>query len=103
MKKQVSNFDLSKFTFLNDNVLVKAIREKENVHGLVDLQQRDDKPEFGTVVAVGPGRILDSGELVPPGVKIGDVIFFGKYSTEETRSLSEDYYIIRAEDVKAVK
>lgn len=97
-----NNLDLSQFTFLHDYLLVQAIRE-ESVNGLVKPEQYDDKPELGVVIKVGPGRVLESGEIAAPGVKEGDTIFFGKYSSEQTRSLGNDYYIIRAEDVRAVK
>lgn len=95
--------DLTKFTFLFDYVLVKAIETTESVDGLVRPDQYEDKPQFGEVVKAGAGRILENGEIVPTGLKSGDKIFFGKYSTEKTRHLGEDYYIIRSEDIIARK
>lgn len=102
MQQKKNSFDLSKFAFRYDNVLVKALREKP-VNGLVNPDQYDDKPEFGEVVAIGEGRVLDSGQVLSPKVKVGDTIFFGKYSSEQTRSLGQDYYIIREEDIRAVQ
>jgi len=93
--------DLTKFDFLFDWVLVKAIETTESVNGLVRPDQYEDKPQFGEVVKSGSGRILENGELVPTGLKPGDKVFFGKYSTEKTRHLGEDYYIIRSEDIIA--
>lgn len=93
--------DLSKFKFRYDNVLVRAIRE-ETVNGLVKPGQYDDKPEFGEVVAIGQGRVLENGQVLAPNVKVGDVIFFGKYSSEQTRNLGHDFFIIKEEDIKAV-
>lgn len=95
-------FDLSKFNFRYDNVLVKAFREEKAENGLVKPNQYDDKPEFGEVIAVGEGRVLDNGDVLPPKLKVGDIIFFGKYSSEQTRSLGQDYFILREEDIKAV-
>lgn len=99
--KQPNNFDLTKFTFRYDNVLVRAIRE-DKVGGLYKPEQYDDKPEFGIVVAIGTGRVLDNGQILEPKVKVGQTIFFGKYSSEQTRSLGQDYYIIREEDIRAI-
>ena len=99
-KKQQNKFDISKFEFLHDNVLVRAIRE-ETVGGLVRPEQYDDKPEFGEVISVGPGKLLDDGTVVPTQLDVGYVVFFGKYSTEQTRNLGNDYFIIKEEDIKA--
>lgn len=96
-----SSFDLSEFTFLGDQVLVRAIRE-ETVNGLIKPEQYDDTPEFGEVVKVGPGKMLDNGQLVPSGLEVGDKIFFGKYSSVKTRSAGKDWFIIRSEDVMAI-
>lgn len=110
-KTQPSNFDITQFTFLYDNVLVKALRAEGQVVtikatgekvSLQNPQQYDDKPEFGVIIALGEGKLLDNGTIVPPKVKVGDKIFFGKYSTEQTRSVGQDYFIIREEDIKAV-
>lgn len=97
-------FDLKKFKFIHDFILVQALREEDVGEGglLVKPEQYDDKPEFGRVVLVGEGRILDNGTIVPPKVHEGDVIFFGKYSSEQTRNLSKDFFIIRDEDIRAV-
>lgn len=102
MAKKKLQFDLKQFTFIHDFILVRSIREEELANGLVKPQQYDEKPEFGEVIAVGDGRLLDDGVVVPPKVKVGDTIFYGKYSSEQTRSLSEDYFIIRDEDIRAV-
>lgn len=107
MSKQASKvpqFDLRKFKFVHDFILVQAIREEEAGEAglLVKPEQYEDKPEFGVVVLVGEGRLLDEGTIVPPKVHVGDTIFFGKYSSEQTRNLSKDYFIIRDEDVRAI-
>lgn len=100
-KKQESKFDLAKFTFRYDNVLVKAVKA-EATNGLVNPTQYDDKPEFGEVIAVGEGRVLENGQVLPPKVKAGDIVFFGKYSSEGTRVQGTDYFLIKEEDIKAV-
>lgn len=89
---QVKNrFDLTQFDFLGDNVLIKALKE-ESVSELIKPDQYDEKPEFGEVVRASAAT----------NIPIGSIVFFGKYSTEQTRNLSQDYYIIRVEDIKAV-
>lgn len=96
-------FNLKKFKFVHDFILVQAIREEEaGEMGLVKPEQYDEKPEFGIVVSVGEGRLLDTGVIVPPKVSVGDTIFFGKYSSEQTRNLSKDFFIIRDEDIRAI-
>ena len=92
-KLQKTSFDLTKFDFLYDHILVKAIKS-EGISGLVKPESYDDKPEFGEIISRG---LSTSNEL-----DIGDIIFFSKYSSEQTRSLGEDYYIIRSDDVRAV-
>lgn len=87
------SFDITKFTFLRDLVLVKAIRPV-GANGLVDPAQYEDKPEFGEVVTYG--------ESVNR-LKIGSIIRFGKYSTEEIRTRGESYFIVHEEDISAVK
>lgn len=100
-KEKKDKMDLLKFNFLYDNVVVKAIRT-EGKEGLVKPDQYDDKPEYGEVVAHGEGRLLEDGGIVPIKVSVGDTVFFGKYSTEQTRHLGKDYFILKEEDIKAV-
>ena len=90
---QKVKFDLTKFTFLYDHILVKAIIS-DGVDGLVKPSSYDDKPEFG--------KVISRGKDTEKELKVGDVVFFSKYSSEQTRSLGEDYYIIRSDDIRAV-
>ena len=98
--KKIS-FDLTKFKFLYDFILVKAVKD-EGIKGLVKPENYDDKPQFGEVISTGKGRLLENGEIVPSEIKEGDIIFFSKYSSEQSRSLGKDYFIIRLDDVRAV-
>lgn len=99
-QKKIS-FDLTKFNLLYDYVLVKSIKDG-GVDGLEKPESYDDKPEFGKVISTGKGRLLEDGTIIPSDFKKGDIIFFSKYSSEQTRSLGNDYFIIRADDVRAV-
>lgn len=98
-----SSLDLRDFKFLWDYVLVKAIREETSSMGLLKPEQYDDRPEMGMVIAVGSGKVIDNGEVLPMPIQVGDTIFFGKYSSEQTRIQGIDYYLIKAEDVRAVR
>lgn len=93
--------DLTKFNFAGDYVLVKAIDTTESVNGLIRPEQYEDKSEFGQVIKVGTGRILDNGTTIPMRAKAQDYIFFGKYSSEKVRIGGEDYLVIRDEDIIA--
>ena len=60
------------------------------------------KPEQGTIVAVGKGKVNDDGKLMPVGVKVGDTILFGKYSGSEVELDGEEHLIMREEDILGV-
>lgn len=66
--------------------------------------QYEDKPEFGEVVSMGPGKYTDNGELIKPQFKVGDVVLFQKYSTEKIRNPADgkDYLILKQEDIRCV-
>lgn len=94
-KNQENNieFNLDNFQFLGDNVLVKEVKSK-TVNGLTKPKQADDKPEFGIVVSVG--------EMASGSIREGDIVMFGKYTTEETRHNGEKYFFVHLEDIKGV-
>ena len=98
--------NITEFQFLGDHALVRSIKKEELVSekskmGLIRPDQYDAQPEYGIIVAIGPGRITDTGEIIPTKVKVGDTVFFGMYSSVKTRFDGEDYYIIREEDIMA--
>ena len=88
---------------LHDRLIVKAA-EKEQVSagGIILPDSAQEKPQRGEVLAAGPGKTLDSGTLAPLDVKVGDVVYYGKYSGTEVKVDGEDYEILRADDVLAV-
>jgi chaperonin GroES len=61
-----------------------------------------EKPIFGKVIAVGKGKILESGEIRPLDVKVGDKILFGKYSGTEVKMDGDELVVMREEDIMAV-
>jgi len=94
---------MSKLRPLGDKVVIQALeREEVTKSGLVLPDTAKEKPQEGKVIAVGPGRLLDSGERVAPELKEGDRIIFSKYSGTEFKLDGEDYLILSERDVLAV-
>jgi chaperonin GroES len=89
-----------KFKPLRDRVFVRYSSEEEKTSGgLFIPDTAKEKPQKGTVMAVGPGRITDDGKLQPVEVKVGDMILFEKYSGSKIRIDEEEFLIIREEDI----
>ena len=88
---------------LQDRVVVKAAEAEEiSKGGIILPDTAQEKPQQGEVIAVGPGKISDSGELIKPQVKKGDKVLYGKYSGTEITYEGEDYLIVRENDIFAV-
>ncbi|MCW5941276.1 MAG: co-chaperone GroES [Fimbriimonadaceae bacterium] len=88
---------------LHDRIIVEAApKEEKTASGIILPDTAQEKPQKGTVLAVGPGKRLDSGQLAPVDVKPGDMVLYGKYSGTEVTVAAKDYVILRAEDVLAV-
>jgi chaperonin GroES len=89
---------------LRDRVLVQRLDEGEqHVGGIIIPDSAKEKPQRGTVIAVGTGRIDDDGKRVTPDVKPGDAILFGKYSGQEIKVEGVDYLIMKEDEVLAVE
>lgn len=87
---------------LEDRIVVKAIEaEKTTASGLVIPDTAKEKPQEGTVIAVGPGR-FDDGVRVPMDVKVGDVVLYSKYGGTEVKYNNEEYLVLSARDILAV-
>jgi len=88
---------------LHDRLIVKRqAEERKSPGGIVIPDTATEKPIFGKVIAVGKGKVLESGEARPPDVKTGDKILFGKYSGTEVKVDGEELVVMREEDVMAV-
>jgi chaperonin GroES len=93
-----------KLTPIGDRVVVKPDPEEQKTKsGIVLPETAKEKPSEGTVVAVGPGRILENGQKVPLEVKIGDKIIYSKYGGTEVKLDSEEYIILAERDILAIK
>jgi chaperonin GroES len=88
---------------LGDRVIVKP-KEKEDVtkSGIVLPDTASEKPQEGSVLAVGPGRVLDNGKRVEMDVKTGDKVLFAKYAGTEVKLDGEEYLVIRESDLLAI-
>ena len=88
---------------LYDRIVVKRTEEKEQkIGGLFIPDNAKEKPQEGEVVAVGKGKRLDDGKLVPLDVQVGDRILFGKYSGSEIKLDGEEYMIMREDEVLGI-
>ena len=89
---------------LGDRVVIKpTAREDMTKSGIVLPDTAKEKPQEGSVLAVGPGRILDDGKREPVDVKVGDKVIYGKYSGTEYKTPDNDeVLILRASEILAV-
>ena len=92
-----------KFRPLHDRVVVRRIEaDQKTPGGIIIPDTAKEKPQEGEVVAVGPGARDDGGNLVPPAVKAGDRILFGKWSGTEVKIDAVDYLIMKESDILGV-
>lgn len=89
---------------LGDRVLIKPLEAEDKTKGGIVLPDTaKEKPQEGEVVAVGSGKLLDSGSVKPLEVKVGNKVLYGKYSgTEVTTKEGNEYLIMREEDIFAI-
>jgi chaperonin GroES len=88
---------------LHDRILVQRIDEGEQkVGGIIIPDSAKEKPQQGTVIAVGNGKVGDDRKRIPLDVKTGDRILFGKYAGQEVKLDGEEYLIMKEDDVLAV-
>src|SRR5215510_6844529 len=87
---------------LEDRVVIRQIEAEEKTSGGIVLPDTaKEKPQKGEVLAVGPGKLLDSGERAEIGVKEGDVVLFGKYSGTDIKVDGQEIKILRETDILA--
>jgi len=88
---------------LQDRVIVKRVKEEEKTKGgIIIPDTAKEKPIEGKVVAVGGGKILESGKKQPLEVKKGDRILFGKYAGNDIQIEGEEHLIMREDDIIAI-
>jgi chaperonin GroES len=89
---------------LHDRILVKRLLEEEEERrgGIIIPDTAKEKPQRGKVIAVGSGRILDSGQRVPLDIKVGDQVLFAKWGGNDIKLGEEEYLILEEKDVLGV-
>ncbi|MGD8344077.1 MAG: co-chaperone GroES [Desulfobacterales bacterium] len=88
---------------LQDRILVQRVKEEEKTKGgIIIPDTAKEKPAEGKVVAVGKGKLDESGKRIALEVKKGDRILFGKYSGTEVKMEGDDYLIMREDDVLGI-
>ncbi len=88
---------------LEDRIVIQQVEAEETTaSGLVIPDTAKEKPQEGTVIAVGPGRVDDNGNRVPMDVSEGDVVIYSKYGGTEVKYHGEEYLILSARDVLAI-
>lgn len=88
---------------LGERVLVEPIKEDEAVKGgIIIPDSAKEKPQRGSVVAVGTGKVDENGKKVPFNVKKGDVVLMPKYGGTEIKIDGKEYQIMREDDILAV-
>lgn len=96
MAKKVANYEL-----YDDRVLVKpAAAEEKSAGGIIIPDTAKEKPQKGTVVAIGSGKYAEqTGAIIPVKQKVGDTILYGKYAGTEITLDGEDFLIMRSSDI----
>jgi len=88
---------------LHDRLIVRRIEEGEQkIGGIIIPDSAKEKPQQGKVIAAGNGKVNDEGKRVPLDVKAGDLILFGKYTSQEIKLEGEEFLIMREDEVLAV-
>jgi len=88
---------------LGERILLKRIEEEDKSKGgIIIPDSAKEKPQEGKVVAVGKGRMLDDGKMVPLEIKKGDRVLFGKYSGTEVKIEGEEHLIVKEDDILGV-
>lgn len=97
----------AKIVPLADRIVVKQVRQEEiRASGLVIPDTAREKPQLGEVLAVGPGRLDETGKRLPMDVKVGDRVLYAKYSGQEVPrnifgSDEEEYLVLKESDILA--
>ena len=88
---------------LHDRVIVKRIEaERTTASGIVIPDSAGEKPDQGEVLAVGPGKFLDNGEVRRVDLKVGDRVLFGKYAGQAVKVDGQEVLVMREEDILGV-
>ena len=94
---------MKKIRPLHDRVIVERLDDnRKSSGGIVIPDNVAEKPDQGTVIAVGSGRILENGTVRPLDVKVGERILFGKFSGQTVRIEHTEYLVMREDDIMGI-
>jgi chaperonin GroES len=94
---------MSKIRPLHDRVIIKRVeQETTSAGGIVIPDSAKEKPVRGEVVAAGKGKLLESGDVRPLDVQVGNIVLFGKYAGTEVKVDEQDLLVLREEDIMGV-
>lgn len=87
-----------------DHIVIEPISQEEKTKSgiLIPATAEKERPEQGKVIAVGPGKKTDSGQVIAPEVKAGDVVLFTKYGPNEVKVDDKEYLIAKEDDILAI-
>jgi len=88
---------------LYDRIVIQRLEEKETVRGSIIIPDSvKEKPQEGKVLAVGKGKMLEDGRILPLDVKVGQKVLFGKYAGNEIKLEGEEYTLMREDEVLGI-
>jgi len=88
---------------LQDRIMVKRLEEEQKTKGgIIIPDTAKEKPIEGKVVAVGKGKVMEDGKVLPLDVKVGDKVLFSKYGGTEVKIDGEEYLIMREDDILGI-
>lgn len=88
---------------LQDRIIIKRVeQETTTASGLIIPDAAAEKPDQGEVLAVGNGKVLEDGKVLPLDIKVGDFVLFGKYSGQAVKVDGEELLVMRESDVMAI-
>ena len=88
---------------LQDRVIVERVEaENKSAGGIIIPDSAKEKPQEGKVIAVGNGKKMDDGNVIPMDVKVGDRVLFSKYAGSDVTIEGTDYIIMREEDILGI-
>jgi len=88
---------------LHDRVIVERLEEEEKTGGgIIIPDTAKEKPQQGRVIAVGKGKVLENGQVIPLAVKEGDRVLFGKYAGADIKIEGDERLIMREDDILAI-
>lgn len=93
---------MTKIKPLGNRVVVRRSKAPTSKGGILLPDSAQEKPKEGEVLAAGPGKMSESGQLEPIAIKIGDRVLFGAYSGTEVKQNDEDYLILSEEDILGI-